>query len=194
MQIEPTISFHNLDHSAAVEKAIRDRVDELDRFHHHLIGCRVVVGKPHRDQHKGEVYEIRIDLSVPGNEIVVNREAGMNHAHEDIYVAIRDAFDAARRLLEDRVRKMSGHRRKRHPVPEHGRIVRLFDEEGYGFIETEDGHEVYFDRDSMTKPTWPKLEIGTVVRFKERQGDKGPFGTQVTILHPEEDNSAGTND
>ena len=193
MQIEPTISFRNLDHSAAVEQAIHERIDELEQFHPRLIGCRVVVDGPHRDKHKGKIYEVHIDLSVPGKDIVVTREAGLNHAHEDIYVAIRDSFDAARRLLEDQVRKTSGHRSKRHPATQHGRIARLFEEDGYGFIATEDGHEVYFDRESMTKPSWPRLKIGSQVRFKERDGDKGPYGVQVTLLSSASDNSAAAN-
>ncbi len=182
MQIEPRISFQNLERSDAVERAIRSRIDELEQFHPRLIGCQVVVDVPHRDKRKGRIYEIRIDLSVPGKDICVTREAGANHAHEDIYVAIRDSFDAARRLLEDQVRKTSGHRTKRHPVARRGQIVRIFADDGFGFIETPDGHEVYFDRDSLTKPTWPRLRIGSQVRFKELEGDKGPYGIQVSLI------------
>ncbi len=182
MQIEPSISFHNLEHSDAIESDIKRRIDELEKFHPRIIGCNVVVDAPHRDKHKGNIYEVRIDLSIPGKDIAVTREAGVNHAHEDIYVAIRDSFDAARRSLEDQVRKMSAHRTKQHPAAMHGHVVRIFDEEGYGFIETEDGHELYFDKDSLTKPVWTKVQIGSKVRFKERDGDKGPFGTNVALL------------
>ncbi len=182
MQIEPQISFQNLEHSKAVEKNILEKIENLQKFHPRLIGCRVVVDAPHRDQGKGRIYEVRIDLSVPGNDISVTREAGMDHAHEDIYVAIRDSFDAARRLLEERVRKMDAHRTKRHPEVQHGRLARIFDEDGYAFIEAEDGHEIYFDRDSMTKDGWGKLELGSKLRFKELAGDKGPYGTQITLL------------
>ncbi|NNE21741.1 MAG: HPF/RaiA family ribosome-associated protein [Rhizobiales bacterium] len=182
MQIEPSISFQNLARSDAIEQAIMERIDELEQFHPRLIGCRVVVDAPHRGKHRGRIYEVRIDLSVPGKDIAVTREAGTDHAHEDIYVAIRDSFDAARRQLEDQIRKTSGHRSKRHPESQHGKIVRIFDQDGYGFIETADGHEVYFDRDSMTKPSWPKVQVGSQVRFKELDGDKGPYGIQVTLL------------
>ena len=182
MQIEPRISFQNLEHSDAIESDIRSRIDELEKFHPRMIGCSVVVDAPHRDKHKGKIYEIRIDISVPGKDIAVTREAGFNHAHEDIYVAIRDSFDAARRLLEDRIRKMSSHRTRPHPTPSHGHVVRIFNEDGYGFVETVDGHEVYFDRDSLTKSVWPQIEIGSRLRFTERDGDKGLYGTQVTLL------------
>ena len=182
MQIDPSISFHNLEHSDAIESDIQRRIDELEKFHPRIIGCNVVVDAPHRDKHKGKIFEVRIDLSVPGDDIAVTREAGVNHAHEDVYVAIRDSFDAARRLLEDKVRKMSGHRTKHHPAISHGLVERIFEEEGYGFIKTEDGHEVYFDRDSLTKSVWPQIKIGSKLRFKERDGDKGPYGTQVSLL------------
>ena len=95
-------------------------------------------------------------------------------------MAIRDSFDAARRVLEDQVRKMSGHRTKRHPTTSQGQVVRIFDEDGYGFIETVDGHEVFFDGDSVTGQAWARLDIGSRVRFKEMDGDKGPYGSQVT--------------
>ncbi len=182
MQIEPEISFQNVAHSDAVERNIRDCLEQLEQFHPRIVTCRVVVDAPHRDKNKGNLYEIRIDISVPGEDIAVSREAGQNHAHEDIYVAIRDAFDAARRLLEDRARQMDAFRTKRHPEIHHGKVARLFAEEGYGFIEAEDGHEVYFQRDSLTGEFWNRLQIGSYLRFKEMDGDKGPFGVNVTLM------------
>lgn len=182
MQTQPQISFQGISHSDAIEQAIRDRIDELEKFHSGIIACRVVVDSPHRTRNKGKIYEIRIDVSVPGKDVVISREAGFDHAHEDIYVAIRDSFDAARRGLEDQVRKMSGHRTKRHPATSHGHVVRIFDEDGYGFIETVDGHEVFFARDSVNGQAWSRMDIGSKVRFKEMDGDKGPYGSQVTLL------------
>jgi ribosome-associated translation inhibitor RaiA len=182
MQIEPEVSFQNVEHSAAVEQNIRERIGQLEQFHPHLIACRVVVDAPHHDKNKGNLYEIRIDMSVPGDDLAVSRHTGINHAHEDIYVAIRDAFDAARRLLEDRSRQMDAYRTKRHPEVQHGKVVRLFADDGYGFIETPDGREVYFQRDSLTGEFWNRLKVGSNLRFKEMEGDKGPFGVSVTLM------------
>jgi len=109
MQIEPVINFRGMDSSEAVTAKIRERLDKLERFHDRILTCHVVVEAPHRHKHKGKIYEVRIDLSVPRGEIVVNREPGADHAHEDVYVAIRDAFDALRRQLEDYARKHSDH-------------------------------------------------------------------------------------
>ena len=97
-----------MDHSPAVEDRLRERAEKLDHIFDRIIACRVVVEAPHRHSRKGKLYNVRIDLSVPGKEIVANRNRPHDHAHEDVYVAIRDAFDAITRQLEDYVRVMRG--------------------------------------------------------------------------------------
>ena len=102
------ITFRNMDASAAIEAAVRERAEKLDELYDRIGSARVVVEAPHRRHHQGTLYHVRVDLHVPGDELVVNREAAENHAHEDVYVAIRDAFDAARRQLADWVRRHRG--------------------------------------------------------------------------------------
>jgi ribosomal subunit interface protein len=103
------ISFQDIPPSTAVEAAIREKVAKLEHFHGRMTSCRVVVAMPHRSKRQGTLYNIRIDVTVPGGgEIVVNREAGVDHAHEDIYVALRDAFDSARRQIQDYVHRRRG--------------------------------------------------------------------------------------
>jgi ribosomal subunit interface protein len=182
MQVPPQITFRDIPPSEAVEARIRERIEKLSRFHDRITSCHVVVEAPHRHQHKGKIYTIRIDLVVPGGEIVVNREPGANHAHEDVYVAIRDAFNALRRQLEDYARKHSGHQAKSHPTPEHGRIVRVFADEGYGFIRTGDNREVYFQRNSVVEGGWEAIDIGVEVRFTQVEGEKGPHAHNVTPI------------
>jgi len=117
MQIPLQISFRNMDPSPAIEERIRKKAAKLERFHNRIIGCSVVVEAPHRHQHKGKLYRVRVDVSVPGKDVVVDRAKPTDHAHEDVYVAIRDAFDAAARRLEDHARKMRGDV-KNHVRPE----------------------------------------------------------------------------
>lgn len=179
MQITPQISFQNMDRSDALVSHIEDCIADLENFHSRITACRVVVDTPHRHSNKGMLYAIRIDLTVPGKEINVSRESGQNHAHEDVYVAVRDAFDAARRLLEDHARSNDFHRQKRHPEIVHGHIDRLFEDQGYGFITAENGEEVYFQEDNLTKLSWDRLHKGQKVRFKQMDGDKGPFAVRV---------------
>lgn len=108
------ITFRDMEPSEAVRARIVKRVTELEQFHQRIMSCRVVVRAPHRHQTKGRLYSVRIDLKVPRREIVINREPAARHAHEDIYVAIRDAFDALDRRLEDTARRRRGDV-KAHP-------------------------------------------------------------------------------
>lgn len=115
MQVPVQITFDNLEHSDAVEKRIEDEVAKLEQFYDRLTSVRAVVERPQRRHHKGDTYMVRIVLTMPGGaDIIVNRDPGLDHAHEDIFVAIRDAFAAARRQLQDHVRKRQGHV-KHHP-------------------------------------------------------------------------------
>lgn len=116
MQTSPQVSFDDIPVDEAVRDAALEHVAELERFSQRITGCHVVVAQPHRHHRGGRLYSVRIDLIVPGGEIVVNRDQHLDHAHEDVFVALRDAFAAARRRLEDHVRRMRGDE-KRHPTP-----------------------------------------------------------------------------
>ena len=103
MQIPLQVSFHGIAHSEALYGAIRNRAAQLERFYDHIVSCRVVLELAGRQQRKGKQYRARIDLKVPGGEIAVTHEHD-----EDLQVALRDAFDAARRRLEDYARTQRG--------------------------------------------------------------------------------------
>lgn len=102
------ISFRNMDPVPSAEALVRSRVAELEQFSDRIGGCRVVLDAAHRRHRQGRTYDVRIELSVPGGPIVVSRNPDEDHAHEELGVAIRDAFDAARRQLQDRMRRMEG--------------------------------------------------------------------------------------
>jgi cold shock CspA family protein len=170
-----------MESSPAIEDRINKKVDDLARFSEDIIGCRVTVDAPHRHQHKGKIYSVRIDLRVRDGEIVINRNSDHNHAHEDLYVAIRDAFAAADRKLEDHVRRRRG-RVKHHEVPPHGRIATLVAGEPYGFIEMPDGLEVYFHANAVTNGGFEKLTVGDEVRVVLTDGEKGPQASTVTPI------------
>lgn len=111
------VVFRDMPRSEAVEAKIREKVEKLERFSDDIISCRVVVEPAHRHHHKGNLYHARIDVVVPGTELVANRENDVNHAHEDVYVAVRDAFDAMRRQLEDYERRRRGEVKRHQPTP-----------------------------------------------------------------------------
>ena len=181
MQLEPQIIFRNIAPSEAIEANVRKHIAKLDRFHERIMGCRVVIEAPHRHQHHGKLYHLRIDMTEPGGEVVVNHNPPEDQSHEDIYVAIRDAFDAAKRQLQDYVRRQRCDI-KTHEVPPHGQIASLFPDEGYGFIETPDGYEIYFHRNSVLDGDFDQLEVGQEVRFAEEEGEQGRQASTVRVI------------
>jgi ribosomal subunit interface protein len=116
MQLPLQITFRDFPSSEAVEARIRARVEKLERMFDSITACRVVVEAPHQHHHKGRIYSVSVDVTVPEDEIVVGRHGGANHAHEDVYVAIRDAFDALSRRLQERVDRARGDV-KQHTLP-----------------------------------------------------------------------------
>lgn len=180
MQTPARISFHGIDRSPAIEARVSGEIEKLERYHHRITGCHVTITAPHRRHRQGIIYGVRIDLTVPGEEIVISRETEANHAHEDPYVAIRDAFHAARRRLEDHVRRQRGEV-KSHEEPNRGRVIRVLPDDGYGFLETEDGLQVYFHANAVTGVALDQLELGDEVRFvlAEGEGAKGPQASTV---------------
>jgi ribosome-associated translation inhibitor RaiA len=102
MRLPLQITFRHVDASPSVEDRIREYARELDRFFDQIMSCRVAVERQHRRYHQGNLFRVRLDITVPGREIVVGRESKPRRSHQDISVAIRDAFAAARRPPPDR--------------------------------------------------------------------------------------------
>ena len=113
MQTSAQIIFRNMARSDSIETDIRDYVDKLTGFYPQIINCRVVVEAPHKRHHQGNLYQVRIDISVPGNDLVVGRNPGEDRTHEDIHVAVRDSFSAMRRQLENQTRIRRGEVKSR---------------------------------------------------------------------------------
>lgn len=183
MQLPLQITFRKMDTSPSVEAHIRERAEALEKYFDRIMGCRVVVEQSARRQRKGKLYHIRVDVTVPGREIVVKRDPPEHHAHEDILVAVRDAFDSVRRQLEDHARKGRGET-KAHEAPSHGRIARLFADEGYGFIRSSGGDEIYMHKNAVIGGGFDALSEGDEVRYvvHEREGEKGLQASSVVPI------------
>jgi ribosomal subunit interface protein len=186
MPIPLQITFRDMDPSPAIEARIREKAAKLERFAPRITSCRVVVEERNRHQRQGRLYGIHIDLRAPGEELVAGHGHPLDHAHEDVYVAIRDAFAAARRRLEDHSRRQRGDV-KTHDAAPHGKIARLFPD--HGFIETSDGFEVYFHKNSVTGGGFESLVAGDEVRLvvAENESAAGPQASTVVKLgkhHP----------
>src|SRR4030043_879138 len=135
MKIPLQITVRNLDLAEAFKEEIQKKAEKLDKFYDQIMRCRVVVEVPHRHSHEGILYKVHIHMTVPGTELVVERELA-----DDLEVAIRDAFDAARRKLEDFARKQRGAVKHHEEIP-YARISALFSDKGAGFLSTSDGAE-----------------------------------------------------
>ena len=184
------ITFHDVAKSEALEAKIREVAAKLDQFHESIMSCRVVVEAPHRRHRTGKLYHLRIDVSVPGKELVVDREPGDRDSHEDPYVMVRDAFDAMERKLKDYDRRRHGEVKTGIAAP-HARVSKLFPDEGYGFIETFDGQEIYFNSKSVLNDAFRRLKVGMEVRFKEEMGEKGPQASTVDPVGKEASRKEG---
>lgn len=175
MRLPLQVTFRNIPSSEAIEAHINEKATKLDRFYDRIMSCRVVVESTQRRQHQGKLYGVRIDMTVPRKELAVTREE-----NEDIYVAIRDAFDTASRRLEEHARRERGDV-KSHHEPLGGRIIRIFQDEHYGFIQTPDEREIYFHRNSILNEEFGRLKVGAEVTFVEEQGKEGPQAARVAV-------------
>jgi ribosomal subunit interface protein len=181
MRIPLQVTFRNMDPSPALEARVRELAMRLEKFSGQIMRCHVIVEAPHRHQQQGNLFEIHIDITVPDKEIAIRQAPPANHAHEDPYVALRDAFRAARRKLQDYERRRD-QRIKTHVELPQGRICELHPEEDFGRIETLDGRLVYFHRHSVLGQPFEKLTTGTAVRFSEEPGERGPQASTVHVI------------
>lgn len=183
MRLPLEISFRNIRKTEALEALIREKADDLKLMHDSIMSCRVAVEVPQQHQRSGRAYRIRVILTVPpGHELVVSRDPSGGDLHEELTSVIRDAFEAARRQLQKLAEKQRG-RVKTHPEQElMGMVVRLFREEGYGFLRALDGREIYFHRNAVRNDDFDRIEVGTGVRFDEGLGEEGPQASTVQIV------------
>ena len=199
MKSELQITFRNMKPSEEIEELVRAGAAKLDALYSQLMGCRVMIEIPHRHHKKGSPYHVRIDLTVPQGEIVVKREPSLSGQarqsgkrdlqknvetqipHKDLRIAISDAFKAAGRRLQDYARRQRGNIKTHAPLPE-ARVSQIFPREGYGFLISEDGREIYFHKNSVLGQGFPRLKVGATVRFVEELGEKGPQASTVRIV------------
>lgn len=153
----------------------REHAHKLESFAKDIMSCRISIELEQKHKHQGRPYNARIDLTLPGHELVVNRVQ-----NEDPYVALRDAFDSMKRQLEDLVRKRR-RQEKQHPVPLHGEVVRMDDEGGFGFIRTPTGDEYYFGRDNVASMPFEHVKTGSAVQFLPEVGRDGLQAKRVSL-------------
>jgi cold shock CspA family protein/ribosome-associated translation inhibitor RaiA len=204
MRLPVDITFHNLGFTEWMDAEIRKRAAKLEVYCPDIVSCRVLVEIPHRHHQQGNRLRLSIVMTVPGEEIAVSQTPSLHGLQRDLHepipekrfeieamrkdgqLVIRQAFDIARRRLQD-----YAHRRRRavktHESPPHGRVVRWLPEKHFGVIDATDGSEIYFHEHSVLGGGLRRLMVGADVTFVEERGEKGLQASTVKVIgkHPE---------
>ncbi len=183
MDVPLEVAFKNIAKSDDLQNLIEEKARKLEDVCRALHSCRVIVEKPHEHQRSGSPFRITIDMRVaPGHEIVVRHEPGDGAITDTLHYIIRDTFKIAWRNLRKLDEQLHGAIKK-HPEQETAAIVdSIHREEGYGFIRSIDGREIYFHRNSVLHGDWDELRKGVGVRFVEESGEDGPQASTVQIV------------
>ncbi len=198
MQTPPEIAFQHFKPSDALRAEVARQVARLEKFSGRITSCRLTVSKGARRQ-QGDLFDVALRVAMPGHkDVVVDRSHGDVPEHEHAAVAIRDAFDAAIRQIEDAMRDLRGEV-KAHETQAQGKVMRFLAGEDCGFIETRDGREIYFHRNLVVDGDFDRLEIGAEVLFDEEAGANGAQARTVrvwpaSIACPDERGRRGTDD
>lgn len=187
MQVPPEISFRNIQPTDELKSRIQEEIAALEEVYERIITCRVMVEETNRPGRRaGKLNHVRIDITVPRNEIVINRNPPPKPASQDLQQAIGEAFDKARRQLVELKRIQRGDV-KTPGLPTHGRIVRLLNDAvtgRFGFIEERSGRELYFHENAVVGMSYDDLDVGMEVRYAEAEGNEGPQASTVEPIEP----------
>ncbi|MGB8623931.1 MAG: HPF/RaiA family ribosome-associated protein [Paracoccaceae bacterium] len=182
MQTPLELTFRNMDHSDSLEALVREQAARLEKFFAGITSCHVYVTAPHRSQRKGNIYEVHIELRLPGEELVVNAPKGDNQAHVHPQVAVRDAFHAMEAQLKARKQKMRGDV-KAHEGPLQGKIVELNADKGFGQIIATDSRLIYFHRNAVVDGNFDDLAVRDPVELVVQTGES-EIGPQASTVRP----------
>jgi cold shock CspA family protein len=182
MQTPPEIEFQGIHARPEIQAAIARHVADLEQHFSRVTACRVVLKGPGGRHKQGGLYEVNIRLALPdGREVNVDRTPQLDERHSDLDFAINDAFKRARRQLQDQARELQGQV-KRQEGAAVGTVVELDPLGEFGRIETSDGQEIYFHRNSVLDGAYERLSIGSRVSYAEEKGHKGPQASTVKLL------------
>lgn len=181
MQTPIRITYRNVDSSDALSQHIRAEAEKLEHLYDRITGCHVVLEIPHHSQSRTPQMRVRIDLFVPGEVLTVGKvPPRLARTPRDPFLEVSESFHSMRRQLEDHIRRARLDVKTHVPVPR-ARVAKL--EHDFGVLQTPDGREVYFHRHSVLNNAFPRLKVGSQVRFSEEAGDKGPQASTVVLSH-----------
>jgi cold shock CspA family protein len=182
METPVKIDFQGMDANPKIRAAIAKHVAQFEERFGRVTAGRVVLKAPGGHHRTGGLYEINVRLALPeGREVNIGHTPQNDERYSDIDFALNDAFKRARRQLQDQVRKLQGQV-KQHGGPPIGTVSELDPLGEFGLIETNDGREIYFHRNSVLNGEFAKLSVGSRVTFAEEVGDKGPQASTVKLM------------
>lgn len=182
MQAPLKITFRNVRKTPDIEALIGKQAAKLERICNSIVNCRMAVEKPQQHQRSGNPFRVRIGVTVPPeHQVVVIQEASEGN-HEKLPTILRGAFSAMRRQLKKLTEKQRKQGETRPEQEARGFVSLLLRKEGYGFIRSLDGRDIYFHKNSLLEGEFDRLGIGTAVCWAGEQGEKGPQASSVRIL------------
>lgn len=200
MLLPVQVTFRNVPEEPRLREYVEKEALKLERFYNRISSCRVMLERPQKAP-SSKLYHVRIDLGLPGGELVVKhtpslhgelvdtkhpesrREAENVLLHKNPRRAIHEAFQEMGRRLQDYARRQEGAVKSDQPMEE-GIVKDIFPDAGYGYLEGQDGRAVYFNQASVLGGRFGRLRIGTRAAFAEEMGEKGPQASTVRIIHP----------
>lgn len=182
MQVPLEIRFQDVDRSEWSENFIRRQVERLERYADDMISCRVTITRPHRHQRSGQPYHVVVEVTLPPQmTLAAVVEPVEVPTQSELRNVLRDAFKAMERQL------IKAKNLRRGDVKFHDEelalVFKLFPEQGYGFLKTVDGEEIYFHRNAVLHGDFNRLTPGTEVRYEVELGDNGLQATSVQIVN-----------
>lgn len=194
MQVPLEISYHNIEGSQWIDEYITERAEHLDKICDGLISCRVVVERSQHQHQKGNPFRVRVEATMPPQkDIIGDKEEVVEDTRVQLRPIIRHAFDAVEKQVKKQ-REMTRGNVKQHHTPTTfseprplgepvGFVVRLFRDEGYGFIKVaSDNEEYYFHRNAVLHDDFERIETGVQVRFEPSMGEEGPQASTVQVI------------
>lgn len=193
MQIPLEIAYHNIEGSAWLDEYIQERAEHLDRVSGGLVSCRVVVERAQHQHHTGNPFRVRVEAKLPPKlDLIGDKEEVVENPQVQLRPIIRHAFDAVEKQVKKQRQMMrgdgkrnatSGHEAVAVVAENKAVVVRLFKEEGYGFLQVaNDEDEYYFHRNALRQGDFEKVELGAQVKFEASMGEEGPQASSVKLV------------
>jgi cold shock CspA family protein len=186
MDVPPEIAFRGMEPTDTLKELILAGIDDLEEVYPRLVSCRAMVSDTTPARQSGNRYRARIEIGIPGKTVVVDESPPSDGEPRDVDQTIRDAFKIGRKLLQ-KEKDMQRGAVKSHDLPPHGRVTRLLtDPTGvrYGFLESREGRQIYFQEAALVDLDYDDLDVGSEVRFAAAEGDKGLQASTVAALDP----------